>query len=43
MQVASVKYNYIPFIAAMVWESWAVTLKIFNKLTSALVSRQLIS
>lgn len=38
MQVASVEYNYVPFIAAMVWVSWAVRLKIFKKLTSALVS-----
>lgn len=38
MQVASVEYSYVPFIAAMVWVSWAVRLKIFKKLTSALVS-----
>lgn len=39
MQVASVKYNYIPFIAAMVGVSWAVRLEIFKKLTGALVAQ----
>lgn len=40
MQVASVKYNYISFTAAMVWENWPVRLKISNKLTSAWVSER---